>query len=140
MYIAILTGGISTERTVALRSGDNMNAWVQKAGHESQVLDFPREIDIFLANYKNYDLVIPVFHGVYGEDGQITAFLETLGCKHAYSSFMVHSFCIDKYRTNLFVEKIGINIPRSFYVAREHFIEQLELPIVCYPVIVKPNR
>lgn len=85
-------------------------------------------------------MVIPVFHGVYGEDGQITAFLETLGCKYAYSSFMVHSFCIDKYRTNLFVEKIGIKIPRSFYVARGHFIDKLELPIVCYPVIVKPNR
>lgn len=140
MNIVILSWGTSTERAVALRSSANMHEWVQIAGHKSRVLDFPREIDIFLENYKKYDLVIPVFHGVYGEDGQITAFLETLGCKHAYSSFMVHSFCIDKYRTNLFVEKIGIKVPRSFYVARGHFIDQLELPIVCYPVIVKPNR
>lgn len=140
MHIAILTWGTSAERAVALRSSANMHDWIQKAWHQSEVLDFPTEIDTFLENYKKYDLVIPIFHGVYGEDGQITAFLETLGCRYAYSSFLVHSFCIDKYRTNLFVEKIWIKIPRSFYVARGHYIEKLELPIICYPVIVKPNR
>ena len=140
MHIAILTGGTSTERAVALRSGANMNEWVQFAWHTSEIFDLPTDLDIFLWKYKIYDLVIPVFHGQYGEDGQITAFLETLGCRFAYSPFMVHSFCIDKYRTNLFVEKIGIKIPRSFYVTRGSKIEMLESPLVCYPVIVKPNR
>ena len=78
MNIAILTGGISTERTVALRSGDNMHEWVQKAGHESDVYDVPEQIDSFLAKYKTYDLVIPVLHGRYGEDGIITGMCEAL--------------------------------------------------------------
>lgn len=117
-----------------------MDDWVKKADHTSEVFDFPSDLDIFLSKYKTYDLVIPVFHGEYGEDGQITAFLETLRCSYGYSSFMTHSFCIDKYRTNLFVAKIGIKIPRSFYVARGYYIEQLDSPLVCYPVIVKPNR
>ncbi len=117
-----------------------MNDWVKEAGHTSELFDFPEQVDDFLVKYKKYDLVIPVFHWLYGEDGQITAFLETLGCPYAYSSFMVHAFCIDKYRTNLFVAKIWVKIPRSFYVARGYYIEQLDSPLVCYPVIVKPNR
>ncbi len=140
MHIAILTGWISTERVVALRSGANMSDWVKIAWHTNEVFDLPTDLDLFLSKYKTFDLTIPVFHGTYGEDGQITAFLETLGCRYAYSSFMTHSFCIDKYRTNLFVGKIGVNIPRSFYVARGYYLEQLDSPLVCYPVIIKPNR
>ena len=83
-----------------------MKDWIEIAGERVDTYDLPEAIDEFLTNYKKYDLVIPVFHGIYGEDGQISAFLETLGCPFGYSSFMVHSFCIDKYRTNLFVEKI----------------------------------
>lgn len=140
MHIAILTWWISTEREVALRSGANMDDWVQKAGHTSEVFDFPKDLDNFLIKYKTYDLVIPLFHGIYWEDGQVTAFLATIGCKYAYSSFMTHSFCIDKYRTNLLVEKIGIKIPKSFFVARGYFIEEIPPPLICYPLIVKPNH
>jgi D-alanine-D-alanine ligase len=117
-----------------------MADWVRIGWHTSDVYDFPTQIPDFLTKYQTYDLVIPMFHGVYGEDGQISAFLETLGCPYAYSSFMVHSFCIDKYRTNLFVAQIGVKIPRSYYVARGHYIERMESPLVCYPAIVKPNR
>lgn len=140
MHIAILTWWLSTEREVALRSGANMVDWVQTGGHTSDLYDFPTGLPDFLARYQTYDLVIPMFHGVYGEDGQISAFLETLGCPYAYSSFMVHSFCIDKYRTNLFVAQVWAKIPRSYYVARGYSIDRLESPLVCYPVIVKPNR
>ncbi len=140
MHIAILTWGISTERAVALRSGDNMRDWCTHAGHAVDVYDFPTQLTDFIENHKSYDLVIPVFHGIYGEDGQVTAFLATLGCRYAYSDFEVHSLCIDKNRTNQFLSNIGIYIPRSLYLTEGSSIEKLENPLVCYPVIVKPNR
>jgi D-alanine-D-alanine ligase-like ATP-grasp enzyme len=40
--------------------------------------DFPADVEKFLGMYQQYILVIPVFHGIYGEDGQISAFLKTL--------------------------------------------------------------
>lgn len=112
-----------------------MREWVEKAGHTSEIFDLPSDLHRFLERHmtaryarhfptkeltKNtekhpdFDLVIPMFHGIYGEDGQVTAFLKTLGYKYAYSDFEVHAFCIDKYRVNLFVEKYGINIPKSY--------------------------
>lgn len=94
----------------------------------------------FVEKYNTYDLVIPMFHGIYGEDGQITAFLKTLGCRYAYSDFEVHSLCVDKNHTNQFVSTIGIPLPRSLYLEAWTHIEKLENPLICYPVIVKPNR
>lgn len=76
--IAILTGGISTERAVALRSGENMRDWCIIAGYEADIYDIPESIDIFLSKYQEYDLVIPMLHGRYGEDGVITGMCETL--------------------------------------------------------------
>lgn len=62
MHIAVLTGGISTERPVALRSAENMVDWITLAGHTSDVFDLPTQIESFLKNYSSYDLVIPLFH------------------------------------------------------------------------------
>jgi D-alanine-D-alanine ligase len=123
------------------------------------MFDFPSDIHKFLQRYQtsalathfptkaikknleknqDFDLVIPVFHGVYGEDGQITAFLSTLGYTYAYSPFTTHALCLDKYKTNLFVKKMGIRIPMT------HFIQEWdELPLLSeidFPFIIKPNH
>ncbi len=111
-----------------------------KAGHNTEVFDFPTELDVFLTKYKTYDLVIPMFHGVYGEDGQVTAFLQTLVCPYAYSSHTVHALCIDKHLTNQILANIGVNIPRTLYLKEGNHIPILKSPLVYYSVIVKPNK
>ena len=136
MNIAIITGGTSDERALALRSSENMRDWVIFAWHSVDLYDFPTGLDTFLTKYQTYDLVIPMFHGVYGEDGQITAFLRTLGCRYAYSDFEVHALCIDKNLTNIFIEKIGVNIPESFFVTQKSQVPAIDT----YPLIVKPNK
>ena len=62
-----------------------MSDWVKKSGNTSDIYDIPKQIDEFLTNYRIYDLVIPVLHGRYGEDGIITGMCETLGIKVAGS-------------------------------------------------------
>lgn len=137
MHIAILTWWTSSERTIALRSGANLNEWIEKAWHTTELFDFPTELDVFLTKYKTYDLVIPMFHGVYGEDGQVTAFLEILGCRYAYSDFHVHALCLDKNQTNLAIEQIGVKVPASIYV-REW--SEFDTSSLSYPRFIKPNK
>lgn len=137
MHLAILTWWISTERAVALRSGANMRDWITIAGHTSDLYDFPTDLPDFLWKYSTYDLVIPMFHGVYGEDGQITAFLATLSCKYASSDFSVHVLCIDKNLTNLFLEDLDIKIPKTIFLRKW---EDFEVKDVQFPAIVKPNH
>ena len=114
-----------------------MKDWVEIAGHTCESFDLPRDMDLFLSKYKTYDFVIPVFHGRYGEDGQITAFLDTLGCKVAYSPFMVHALCMDKNSTNLLVAQFRVKIPESYFSKKG---ETLSEKAWDFPLIVKPNR
>lgn len=158
MHIGIVTGWISSERAVALRSGENMKDWIQKAGHTFEIFDFPSDIHRFLQrhqtsilakyfptknlkksqeSHQDFDFVIPMFHWIYGEDGQITAFLKTLGYLVAYSPFDTHAICIDKYKTNLFIAKMGIQIPKTLFLEKGKIDTSSHIP---YPLIVKPNR
>lgn len=142
--IAILTGGISTERAVALRSAENMKSWCETAWYDVTVYDIPESIDEFLTQYKIYDLIIPVLHGRYGEDGIISGLCETLGVHVAWSRSDVHALCINKFYTNSVVEKIGIKVPKSWIpgipkppklLPTDERITTLE-----HTLIVKPNQ
>jgi D-alanine-D-alanine ligase len=135
-HIAILYGGTSSEREVSLRSGKHMQTWCKLAGYSTQLYDLPTDLDTFLREYREYSCIIPVFHGKYGEDGQITAFLQTLGCHVAYSPFEVHTLCIDKYLTNITLAPIGIHIPASHLLKKSDKNKDCTIP---YPRIIKPN-
>ena len=137
MQIAILTGGTSSERSVALRSAENLANWIEIAGYKSTRYDLPNDLWVFLENQKQYDLIVPMFHGKYGEDGQITAFLATLGCKYTSSDFSVHALCMNKYHTNLIIETIGIHIPETIFLKKWGSIDTNALP---YPRFIKPNQ
>lgn len=116
-----------------------MKKWIDIAWYTSDIYDFPNEISDFLSKYSEYDLVIPVFHGIYGEDGQVTAFLATLGCKYAYSDFETHTLCIDKNLTNLALWDIDIKIPESIFIKQRSTLS-IDLTNTTFPLIVKPNR
>ncbi len=137
MHIALLTGWISSERSVALRSAENLGKWIEISGYTCDSFDLPNELLIFLENYKQYDFIVPMFHGTYGEDGQITAFLGTLGCKYASSDFSVHALCMNKYHTNLVIETIGICIPETIFLKKW---ESIDTDILSYPRFIKPNQ
>lgn len=80
-----------------------------------------------------------MFHGIYGEDGQITAFLQTLGCRYASSDREVHALCIDKHRTNTELAPIGVHIPSSELLRKSLPYHTGDITLT-FPLIVKPNR
>jgi D-alanine-D-alanine ligase len=144
MRIALLTGGISAERPISLRSSEWITSFIAQTEHICDVYDIPTQLDDFLGKYSEYDIVLPYIHGQYGEDGVLTGLCETLGLKYIWSPATTHALCIDKFRTNCVIEKIEkrINIPRSWLVdvtspddvGITQGVEQLP-----YPLIVKPN-
>lgn len=141
--IAILTGGISTERTVAIRSTENMKSWCETAWHDVTVYDIPESIDDFLTQYKVYDLIIPVLHGRYGEDGIISGLCETLGMRVAWSRSDVHALCINKFYTNSVVEKLWIKVPKSWIPwlpIPPKLLPEKDSTVLDTALIIKPNQ
>jgi D-alanine-D-alanine ligase len=136
MKIAIITGGISSEREIAIRSSKLFIDHLPGA----DCYIFPDDLEQFLPKYKTYDLVIPVFHGIYGEDGQIFAFLATLGLPTTFSPWQVHAIAIDKHMTDCLVRQAGFLVPSEVLVRRNAKIPSFSEKRLEFPLVVKPNR
>lgn len=131
MKIAVLTGGASSEREVALASSKNVvNSLISR--HQVTVFDFPNDIDNFLSVYKEYQVVIPVFHGPGGEDGVVQGFLKTLGLPFIFSDVEAHAVGMDKYLSKQLAEKIG------FLTAPYNIFDKFKKINFTKSVVVKP--
>lgn len=109
MKIAVLTGGDSSEREVALASSKNViNSLLDK--YKVDVFDFPRDIDKFLKLYKEYRVAVPVFHGPGGESGVVQGFLKTLSVPFIFSKAEVHAIGMDKNLSKNLAKQSGLLI------------------------------
>lgn len=138
MKTIILTWWTSTEREVSLKSAQFFQKFLP---NNPEILIFPEDLDAFLQIKNQIDLVIPVFHGKYGEDGMIFAFLQTLGIKTAFSDFETHAICLDKYKTNILVENLQILCPKQILVSQNDILdEKIISENIGFPYILKPNN
>ena len=147
MRIALLTGGISAERPISLKSSEWLKSFIAETSHTCDVFDIPTELDSFLWKYQQYDIIFPYIHGRYGEDGVVTGLCETLWLRYIGSPSVTHALCIDKFHTNCVVEKLWITkVPKSWIPGMnspillglpENIIESKDIPTPA--LIVKPN-
>jgi D-alanine-D-alanine ligase len=145
--IAILTGGPGYEREISLRSAKLFETYLQSP-FETFIL--PEQLDSFLAKKGEFDFAIPVFHGEYGEDGVISAFLQVLWIPCAFSSHEVHAFCLNKFLTNTFLADMGISVGKQILLSetelREFSPEDLiekeknKIETLGFPIILKPTH
>lgn len=144
--IVVLSGGISHERDVSLRSGRR----VADSLAEQDIQVELRDPDATLLQYlreSRPDVVWPALHGVSGEDGALRGLLEFLDIPFVGSRSDAARLAWDKPTAKALVARAGVATPRSITLPREAFRElgatsvldsiADELPI---PVVVKPAR
>lgn len=106
LTVAVLAGGRSQEHDVSLRSSEAVAAGLRQSGY------VVREITIehngrWFCNGKqlqltpgdgllDVDLVFPVLHGPYGEDGTVQGLLELLAVPYVGSGVAASAVCMDK--------------------------------------------
>ncbi len=131
IHVALLTGGTTAEREVALKSAQNVLKALE-ANFEVEVFDLPNELDQFLASRSNFDVAVPVFHGRGGEDGAIQGFLETLNVPYIFSCVEAHAVGIDKVSCKVLARGAGLNTAEWIVVEAGQQIQWK------HPVVVKP--
>jgi D-alanine-D-alanine ligase len=144
--IVVLSGGISHERDVSLRSGRRVADSLAEQGIQVEL----RDPDATLLEYlreSRPDVVWPALHGVSGEDGALRGLLEFLDIPFVGSRSDAARLAWDKPTAKALVARAGVATPRSITLPREAFRElgatsvldsiADELPI---PVVVKPAR
>jgi D-alanine-D-alanine ligase len=84
------------------------------------------------------DVVFPVLHGPFGEDGTVQGFLELAGVAYVGAGVTASALCMDKDLFKAVMRDKGIPVVESITVLERHR-DQAENPFG-FPVVVKPAR
>jgi D-alanine-D-alanine ligase len=127
MNITVLYGGPSAEREVSLVSGKAVAQALRDAGHTVNEIDVkPETLDAALA--KPADVIFPVLHGTWGEDGQLQAILESRNLKFVGSGAAASRLGMDKAATKLAWDKAGLPTPPYELVTSANPITAVRAP------------
>lgn len=185
LKLGVIFGGMSTEHDVSIVSGSsvikNLNKdkyeitpiYIDKNGNWFEYIKNINDIDILKIGeeplelqqienpfkvLKNQNVIFPVLHGLYGEDGTIQGLLELLKLPYVGCRVLGSCLCMDKVYTKIILDKANINQAKYAYVRKfeneyiyinEQFNESvLNLEVICekiiekcgLPVFVKPSN
>lgn len=89
------------------------------------------------------EVVFPVLHGPYGEDGRIQTLLELRGLPYVGSQALASALATDKHTAKLLFVAAGIPTPRWIALSREQLSEEATLKEIRAELgahlVVKPN-
>lgn len=136
--VAVLLGGRSAEREVSLQSGHAILTALRNCGVDAHPFD-PAEQTMEALKQQRFDKVFIALHGRFGEDGTIQGVLEWMGLPYTGSGVMASALAMDKWRTKLVWQAVGIESPRyALLNANSDFDDVAQT--LGLPLIVKPAR
>ena len=134
-HVAVLYGGLSSEREVSLSTGKGCVEALQRLGAKATPVDAGADVAEVLARLKP-DVVMNVLHGGWGENGALQGVLEVLGLPYTHSGVLASALAMDKAKAKAVMAAAGVLVPggrlyNRFEAARDH--------VMAPPYVVKPN-
>jgi len=139
--LALLSGGISSEREVSLNSGDQVYEALDKNKYDIQRYDPKTDLPRLIDAADKIDIALIILHGPYGEDGTVQGLLDLLHIPYQGSGVLGSSLAMNKAATKLMYEKAGIPGPPYILYERNDTVDagacaaELGLPLVVKPVV-----
>lgn len=183
--LAILFGGVSTEHDVSIVSGLCVLKNINKEKYEvypiyidcignfyeykedidnlknlkvGYKVDNIKKIDNIIEYLSDIDVVFPVLHGAYGEDGAIQGLLECINKPYVGCNILASSVCMDKLYAKVIFDRAGIKQAKYEYIKKYNdnyiYVDKsfnetiMDIEIVIdvlenslkYPMFVKPSN
>ncbi len=153
--VLILFGGNSSEHEISCKSVINVienidtdlfnfkvigitkdNRWIEcnKENIINNTWYQLKEIDNIIKYIKGFDVVLPIMHGIGGEDGKLQGMLELFDIKYVGSNTEASSIGMNKYLSKIFFD--NLEIPQIPYIKYDDNID--EILKLGFPLIVKP--
>lgn len=153
--VAVVCGGRSSEHDVSMASGASVAAGLRQAGHAVTEFEIGRDgvwrrdgepVTVTLgAPLPDIDVVFPVLHGPFGEDGTVQGLLECLDLPYVGAGVLASALCIDKVAFKRLMDRAGL--PQVQYRALHERDWRQDRGAVAatvaelgWPVFVKPAR
>ncbi|HLP23360.1 MAG TPA: D-alanine--D-alanine ligase family protein [Microbacteriaceae bacterium] len=116
--------------------------WPERAGERELRV---REVDGSVRSLGEVDVVFPILHGPYGEDGTIQGMLELVGLPFVGSGVLASALGMHKHFSKVVLQAAGIAVAPWHAVTSESWQSAPESAIAAaerlgYPVFVKPAR
>ncbi|MCM1004480.1 MAG: D-alanine--D-alanine ligase [Candidatus Gastranaerophilales bacterium] len=133
--IAVLCGGMSSEREISLRSGKNCLAALQRLGYKNaEIVDVSENV---MNDLKGFEFAYNTLHGKFGEDGCIQGVLEILKIPYTGCGVMASAICMNKEYTKKVMATAGLPLIKSVYLLEgEDPVEKVKE--LNYPLMIKP--
>lgn len=135
--IAVLYGGLSNEREVSIRSGNNVAKALKELGYKNvELIDVDENIAQNLKN-KKIDIAYNALHGKYGEDGCVQGVLELLKIPYTGCGVMSSAVCMNKQYTKDVLKSYNVNLIKSVFVKKDEDVLE-KVKELKYPLMIKP--
>lgn len=133
--IAVLCGGMSSEREISLRSGNNCLKALHRLGYKNaQIVDVTENV---MNDLKGFEYAYNTLHGKFGEDGCIQGVLEILKIPYTGCGVMASAICMNKEYTKKVMATAGLPLIKSIYLLpNENPVEKVKG--LNYPLMIKP--
>jgi len=134
--IAVLQGGLSSEREVSFASAKKCIAALKARGHDVFEIDPAQEFWPEQIKKAAPELVFNALHGAWGEDGRIQGVLEYLRLPYTHSGVLASALAMDKQRAKAVLEAAGVRCPEGLIANR---FEAAKAHLMDPPYVAKPN-
>ncbi|CAN5333470.1 D-alanine--D-alanine ligase [soil metagenome] len=162
--VAVLSGGRSSEHEISVASARSVVAALDPERYETTAIEIgrdgrweiagngrsltsageegvPETLPVFADNaparaLTEVDVVLPILHGPFGEDGTVQGLLELAGLPYVGAGVAASALCMDKDLFKAVLRDRGIPVARSVTL-RDGDEPRHQFP---YPVFVKPAR
>ena len=159
LRIALLAGGDSSEREIALNSAHQISEAIDAEKYDVKVIDLHHRSWAYTAPNGNkyemdkndfsltvegvrheFDYALIIIHGTPGEDGKLQGYLDMMGIPYSSCSQVSSTITFDKVSTKRAVAERGINVAREVFLHRgEEFSAEKIVAELGLPLFVKPN-
>ncbi len=140
LTIALLAGGISSEREISLQSGDQVHEALDKKKFDVIRYDPKTDLNRLVAEAPNIDTALIILHGPYGEDGTVQGLLDLLDIPYQGSGVLGSAIAMNKLVSKHLYERFGLPVPPYIVIQHnnaidpEEYFERLGMPLVVKPV------
>ena len=165
--LGVIYGGMSSENEVSKVSASYVLNNLDKSKYDIYPIYIDKdgkwfyedkEIDNYINFLKDMDVLFPVLHGLYGEDGTIQGLFELIKKPYVGCKVLASSVGMDKIYAKTIFKSAGINVAPYVYVKKlkdnyilvdKHFDEEILsiddiLPKIeeeiNYPIFIKPSN
>jgi len=140
LTIALLSGGISSERDVSIASGNQVYEALDSDKYEVIRYDPKTDLPKLIADAANIDVALIILHGPYGEDGTVQGLLDLLNIPYQGSGVLGSAIGMNKLVSKQLYKDAGLPVAPSLtfnsigMVNTPEVVDKLGLPLVVKPV------